>query len=56
MSRIGATPPNMEPSRRFWYSVSSNSEIGAPKSVDGPSEVTTHVPALRIAVKAWRTW
>ena len=48
MSAFGFEAPNNEPWMRFWNSVMSAREIGAPTSAMLPRPVTTTVPALRI--------
>ena len=55
MSVLGFDAPNSEPWIRFWKSVMSASDTGAPTSVMSPSPVTTTVPALRIEAIAWPT-
>ena len=56
MSVFGLEAPKSEPWIRFWKSVMSASEIGAPTAWTSPRPVTTTVPALRIEAIAWPRW
>src|SRR5579875_857132 len=55
MSVLGLEAPKSDPCTRFWNSVSSPSDMGRPTSMMLPRPVTTTVPALRMAEKAWPT-